>query len=96
MNSKIDFLKDKAQNFKKYIIELKPDEEIILWLSTFHEQMLIPTIVGGLLPLKKDNKLDETADKVLEKLKGVNDTNKAEVKIKLRRYFDLFCEVVVS
>ena len=92
--SKIDFLKAKANNFKVYIVSLQPDPEVILWLSTFSETMLVPTIVTMLLPIKKEGKIGETVATILPKLGAVTEENEGEVSDKIIRYLHMFCEMV--
>lgn len=89
------FLLSKAKNFKAFILQYNPDADIQQWLSSFNETMLIPSIMTMLVPLSKLNKLSETADQVLAKME-VPDNQKSEVRDKMIKYFNMFCEIVMT
>jgi len=92
VTSKHEFLKQKAQNFRTLLNSYNPDPEVQSMLSGFNEMMLLPTISTVLIPLKKSGKLEVTADQVMTKLK-VPEGEKATVRSKILRYFELFIEV---
>ena len=90
--SKLDFLKSKAQNFRALLNSYNPEPEIQNMLTGFNELMLVPTINTVLIPLKNAGKLEQTADQVMSKLK-IPEAERATVRTKLIRYFELFIEV---
>ena len=90
--SKVEFLKEKALNFKTWLSAYSPDTEAQAWMSSFNENMLLPTVLGILCPIAAAGKLDETADQALTHFK-IPEAERPEVKAKLVRYFQMFVEV---
>jgi hypothetical protein len=73
---------------------LNPDDEAKAWISSFDEKLLIPTTVTLLVPVVRGGGLDALCLTVLGKLRGVTDENREDVKARLRKYCEMFVEVV--
>ena len=95
LKSKTEFLKSKALNFRTWMEGFKPDTEADKWMSSFNESLLIPTIIGILVPINKSGKLDETVTIAMSHF-TIPEDQKAEVKSRMLKYFHCFIEVAMS
>ena len=94
-NTKQQFLLRKAMNFRQYLEAHKPDEELKEWISKFDELLLMPTILTMLVPVVKLGKTDDLVTMCMNKL-TVEDSEKARVSEKIKRYFVMFVEVATQ
>ena len=94
-NTKQQFLLRKAMNFREYLNSHKPDEEMKQWIAKFDELLLMPTIVSMLVPVVKLGKTDELVVMVMNKL-SIEESEKAQVSDKIKRYFLMFVEVATQ
>lgn len=90
--NKQELLIDKARNLQSYIKQFNPNANLLPYISTFNEMMLIPTITTVVLPLVKTNTLGSAIDDLMKNI-TVPDERKAEVKAKLVRYLQFFNDV---
>jgi hypothetical protein len=82
----MDFLLAKASNFRKMLVDLGGDSEI---LQSFREEDLVPLIKSHLLPLYFTGTLGAAVSKVVEAYPGADSE-------KVRRYLECFCECVLK
>lgn len=95
MSSKQEFLEAKAENFKKYVYQYSPSQEIQEFVAGFSKEQLIPTIATKIVPLLSMNLVDSTADQLLAEL-TVPDNKKEEVKNKIIAYITMFAKVLLE
>jgi hypothetical protein len=93
--SKQDFLKEKANNFRQFLLKQKPTDEVKEFITTFDDAKINYTILTTLIPIKQMKTEDIMVDELMEKL-NISDTEKPEVKAKILRYFDMFVEVYLT
>jgi hypothetical protein len=86
------FLIEKATNFKNYIMNYNPNQEVLDYLNTFDPSSLELTIATVLMPIKLSNTTDQVIDNLVSKL-VIDPDNVAQVKNKIARYFDLFTSI---
>lgn len=89
------FLLQKGKNFREYILKYSPNQEVLDYMSKFDEKNLMASITTMLIPVK----LSGTADVVIGELVArltVPPTEEKDVKDKIRRYFDMFADVMMS
>lgn len=91
-DSKIEFLKNKAINFRAYLESFSPDDDVKAWLTSFNETMLVPTILAVLVPMQKSGKTPDSVNELISKMK-VPEDKLDEVRSKLERYITMFVEV---
>lgn len=88
-------LQEKAANFRAFIETYTPDETAQKLITTFNPTLIIPTIHMALLPIKKNDKMDETAITILSHL-TVPEADKQAVKDKIKRYLECFCDLATQ
>lgn len=93
MTSKQEFLEAKAQNFKKYLLSFEPNEQAKEIMEKFDTKNIIPIILTQLLPLVSAGLHTSTVSEIVTGLK-IPDGKEDEVKSKIVKYFEMFCEVV--
>lgn len=91
--TKADFLLAKAKNFRDYISRYDPAPEVVGYMDSFNEDLLIPTLLTIVVPIVSSN---TTADAVKDLMKKMTipDAEKAEVAAKMTRYLEMFVKVV--
>jgi hypothetical protein len=50
MCDRLPFLKEKAENFRAYILGQNPDADLTAQIESFRPEMLLPTLTTVLLP----------------------------------------------
>lgn len=93
--SKEDFLKQKAHNFREYLLKQNPSEDVKKFVETFDESKINYTILTTLVPIKQMGTADLMVDDLMEKL-NISEQSKPEVKAKILRYFDMFVDVFLT
>jgi hypothetical protein len=93
--SKEEFLKQKAYNFREYLLKQNPSDEVKKFLETFDESKINYTILTTLVPIKQMGTADIMVDDLMDKL-NISEQTKPEVKAKILRYFDMFVEVFLT
>ena len=93
--SKEEFLKQKANNFREFLLKQKPSDEVKKFVETFDDSKINYTILTTLIPIKQMKTEEIMVDELMEKL-NISDTEKPEVKAKILRYFDMFVEVYLT
>jgi hypothetical protein len=88
-------LKQKAHNFREYLLKQNPSDEVKKFLETFDESKINYTILTTLVPIKQMGTADIMVDDLMEKL-NISEQTKPEVKAKILRYFDMFVEVFLT
>jgi hypothetical protein len=93
--TKSDFLKEKAKNFRDYIMKYQPTEEVKTYLQGFDESKLEYTILTVLIPMKMVASEEIYIDDLMGRL-TIPESEVEAVKTKITRYFKMFCDVIVS
>lgn len=93
--TKVDFILEKARNFKDYLQSYKPDESIQVYISGFDEKMVIPTLLTAVVPIVKAGKHESAVLDLMKKL-TIPEGKEEEVKNKLVRYMEMFAKVITS
>jgi len=93
--TKIDFIIEKARNFKEYVHSYKPQESIEAYINGFDEKMVLPTIITAVVPIVKAGKQESAVLDLMKKL-TIPEGKEDEVKNKLVRYMEMFAKVVMS
>jgi hypothetical protein len=93
--TKLKFLEEKADNFKNYLLDLKPDDEARKYIETFEPQLLVSTITNIIVPIVQMGGVEESADEILKHL-TVPDGKTEEVKKKICRYIHMFNDVLLK
>ena len=93
--TKIEFIIEKAKNFKDYLQSYKPDESIQIYMSGFDEKMVMPTILTAVVPIVKAGKQEQAVLDLMKKL-HVPENEHDEVKKKIIRYMEMFAKVIMA
>lgn len=93
--TKIDFIIEKARNFKDYLNSYNPDEKIQAYINAFDENMVIPTILTAVVPIVKAGKQESAVNDLMKKL-TIPEGKEVEVKTKLIRYMEMFHKVMMT
>jgi hypothetical protein len=93
--NKDEFLKEKANNFRAYLLKQNPSDEVKEFITTFDDAKINYTIMTTLVPIKQMGTADIMVDDLMDKL-NISGTDKPEVKAKILRYFDMFVEVFLT
>jgi len=95
MASKQEFLEAKAENFKKFLMGLEPNDASRDFLEKFDKKTLIPTILTQLVPLVSAGLHKKIVGEILKGL-VIPEGSEEEVEKKIIAYFEMFCDVVSS
>ena len=93
--SKVQFIIEKAKNFKAYLESYSPEDSVKVFIDGFDENMVLPTILTAVVPVVKAGKAGSAVLDLMKKL-NVPDAEKDEVKTKLVRYMEMFAKVATS
>jgi hypothetical protein len=93
--TKSDFLKEKAKNFKEFVLKYNPSDEVKTYLNGFDESKLEYTILTVLVPMNMLKTEEIYIDDLMGRL-TVPAEEVAAVKNKIHRYFKMFCDVLSS
>ena len=93
--TKADFLLTKAKNFRDYISRYDPAPEVVGYMDSFREDLLIPTLLTIVVPIVSSNTTAEAVQDLMKKM-TIPDAEKAEVATKLTRYLEMFVKVVTE
>ena len=91
--TKSEFLVTKAKNFRDYVARYDPDPEIVAYMQSFREDLLIPTLLTIVVPIVRSNTTADAVRDLMKKMK-VPETERNEVAEKLRRYMEMFAAVL--
>ena len=86
--SKEDFLKEKANNFRQFLLKQNPSDEVKEFITTFDDAKINYTILTTLIPIKQLKTEEIMVDELMEKL-NISCTEKIDVQKKILRYFDM-------
>ena len=64
--------------------------------AQYDEGKVVGLILAGLVPLWATGKLDEAVGTVMDQLHGVPENEVPQVREKVRRYMNCFCEALSS
>jgi len=92
-SERFNFLLEKAENFRTFVLGQSPDAEIIQQIDGFQKDMLFPTLTGVLLPAVQSKGIDSVVDELMAHL---TPADPVAVRAKVRRYFDCFYEVLTQ
>lgn len=93
--TKLQFLSEKLANFKKYLLTIAPDKgEFINSFDVSSQQNLLRFTQFVVMKVKpsQDN-LDILIDSVLKE-NNISVTLTLEQRTKIKRYFEMFCEII--
>lgn len=93
--TKADFLLAKAKNFRDFISRYEPAPEVVRYMNSFNEHLLIPTILTFVVPIVSSNTTAEAVQDLMKKM-TIPDAERAEVATKLTRYLEMFVKVVTE
>jgi hypothetical protein len=93
--TKIDFIIEKAKNFKDYLKSYEPDDSIQVYINGFDEKMVMPTILTAVVPIVKAGKQESAVIDLMKKL-TIPEGQEKEVKTKLIRYMEMFAKVIMA
>ena len=93
MCDRLPFLKEKAENFRAYILGQNPDADLAAQIEAFRPEMLLPTLTTVLLPAIGVKGIEGVVDEMFSHIKP--DEPEA-VKAKLTRYITCFYEVLLE
>jgi hypothetical protein len=93
--TKTEFLIEKGKNFKKFILTLKPNSEVLEYMEKFDEKNIMSSILTLLVPLKATGTSETAINELLSKLIIPTD-QVSDVKDKIGRYFDMFVDVAIT
>ena len=93
MCERLPFLREKAENFRAFVLGQKPDLELVAQIDTFRPEMLLPTLTTILLPAIGLKGIDGVVDELMSHL---TPTDAFVVKGKLVRYITCFYEVLLE
>lgn len=93
--TKVDFIIEKAKNFKDYLQSYKPDETIQVYINGFDEKMVMPTIITAVVPIVKAGKQESAVLDLMKKMQVPADEHE-EVKKKIIRYMEMFAKVIMT
>jgi len=96
MQTKQTFLEQKAENFKNYLLQFSPSQEVIDYANNFSKETLIPTILTTLVPVITSGSQGAVADSLIEKLVVKDEQERQAVKDKILAYFNCFYTVVMQ
>lgn len=92
---KKDFLADKARNFRDYLLKYNPSPEVLKYIQSFKEDMLMVTLLSVVVPIVQTNTTKSAVTDLMKKL-VVPDSEKADVAHKIQRYLEMFASVITS
>lgn len=92
-SERFNFLLEKAENFRTFVLGQSPDAEITQQIEGFQKDMLFPTLTGVLLPAVQAKGIDSVVDELMAHL---TPADPAAVRAKVRRYFDCFYETLTQ
>jgi len=93
MCDRLPFLKEKAENFRAYILGQNPDAELAAQIEAFRPEMLLPTLSTVLLPAIGVKGIEGV---VCEMLSHIKPDDPVAVKSKITRYITCFYEVLLE
>ena len=93
MCERLPFLKEKADNFRAYILGQSPDAELTAQIEAFRPEMLLPTLTTVLLPAISLKGINGVAEEMLSHL---TPAEPEAVKGKIIRYITCFYEVLLE
>ena len=91
MCERLPFLKEKAENFRAFVLGQNPDAELTAQIETFRPEMLLPTLTTVLLPAIGVKGIEGVVDDLMAHL---TPSDADAVKGKLVRYITCFYEVL--
>ena len=86
-------LKEKAKNFKNYLLNYSPSKEVLDKLESYNEDNIVDELNSTLVPLMSIGGIDIMVDQFLNELtipKGEEDA----VRTKVIRYLKLFYDLL--
>ncbi len=88
--SKVEFLKQKASNFRRYIVENSKAPETEAFLNQYQEDNVVGLIMTHLLPLQAVGQLELAVNQICEACQN----EAPEFREKVGRYLQCFIECV--
>lgn len=89
--TKLQFLIQKAQNFKKYVESFNPDSEIQAYIASFNEENLSSTIMTVVCPIIASGQLDSAAEQLVSHL-TISGCDKEKIKAYMKMFNDVLLE----
>ena len=85
------FLQEKAANFRQFLVDNSPDDELKKQMTAYQPTLLLPTITTLLLPMAAAGLLPQAVDEILSHL---TPTDSEAARDKIRRYLEMFVSVI--
>ena len=92
-HNSIVVLKDKAKNFKNYLLNYSPSKEVLDKLQSYNEDNIIDELNSTLVPLMSIGGVDILVDQFLNEL-TIPQGEEQAVRTKVIRYLKLFYELL--
>ena len=93
MCERLPFLKEKAENFRAFLLQQSPDAELTAQIEGFKPDLLLPTLTGVLLPTIAIKGIPGI---VSEMMAHLTPADPDAVKDKLTRYLHCFQDVLLE
>lgn len=84
------FLQEKAANFRRFLQDNKPDEELNKQMAMYQPALLLPTIATFLVPMAASGLLPQAVNEIMSHLTPADPDATRE---KLTRYVEMFVDV---
>jgi hypothetical protein len=85
------FLQEKAANFRRFLEDNSPDEELKKQMTMYQPALLLPTISTFLLPMAAGGLLPQAVNEILSHL---SPSDVDATRSKITRYLEMFVSVV--
>jgi hypothetical protein len=93
MCDRLPFLKEKAENFRAFVLGQNPDADLSAQIETFQPDLLLITLTTVLLPAIGTQGIDGVVDEVMTHLAP---QDISAVRAKIERYITCFFEVLTQ
>ena len=93
--NKQEFLASKARNFRDFISKYEPADEIVTYMKSFRDEMLMATLLGVVVPIVQTKTTASAVADLMKKLK-VPESETSDVRAKIERYMEMFASVALS
>ena len=93
MCERLPFLREKAENFRAFVLGQNPDADLIVQIKTFQPDMLFITLTTVLLPAISTQGIDGVVKEIMTHL---SPEDPDAVKVKIERYIKCFYEVLTE
>lgn len=89
------FLKEKAHNFRAFLLSYKPNDEVMEFINGFDEGSIVSVVLTKLVPMKALGATEQSVVELMGKL-SIPPGEMEAVKTKLLRYIEMFVTIVTT